>query len=70
MAAYSLMCMRITWDFSESFTDSCFTLVVFLLCFSTLLCVITLVSLQVRKIKVPFLWLNSRLYGLHMLTCE
>ena len=38
MAVYSLIYMRITWDFSESFTDSCFTLVVFLLFFSTLLC--------------------------------
>ena len=33
-------------------------------------CVTTLVSLQVRKIKVPFFWLNSRCNGLHMLTCE
>ena len=33
-------------------------------------CVTTLVSLQVRKIKVPFFWLNSRCNGLHMLICE
>ena len=33
-------------------------------------CVTTLVSLQVRKIKVPFFWLNSRCNGLHMLTFE